>query len=116
MKFEGEGQLLRVFIGENDQWHGKPLYEAIVERARRAGLAGATVLKGRSGFGAKSRMHEAKIFRLSEDLPVIVEIADSEDKIRDFLPMLDQMVGDGLISLEKVSVIAYRAERPRRKA
>lgn len=116
MKFEGEGQLLRVFIGENDQWRGKPLYEVIVEKAREAGLAGATVLKGRLGFGAKSRMHEARIFRLSEDLPIIVEIADVEEKIRDFLPMLDQMVGDGLISLEKVSVIAYRAERPHRKA
>jgi len=109
MKLEGEGQLVRIFIGENDQWHGKPLYEAVVMRAREAGLAGATVLRGLMGFGAKSRIHTAKVLRLSEDLPIVVEIVDRADRIEAFLPALDEMVADGLVTLERVQVITYRA-------
>ncbi len=112
MKLEGEGTLLRIFIGELDKWHHQPLYEAIVLKARERGLAGATVLRGPMGFGATSRLHTAKILRLSEDLPVIIEIVDKEEKINAFLPELDQMVGDGLVTLEKVRVITYRAKPP----
>ena len=110
MKLEGEGTLLRIFIGELDKWHHQPLYEAIVLKARERGLAGATVLRGPMGFGATSRLHTAKILRLSEDLPVIIEIVDKEEKIQAFLPELDQMVADGLMTLEKVRVITYRAK------
>ena len=109
MKLEGEGQLLRIFIGENDQWHGRPLYEAIVTRAREAGMAGATVLRGLMGFGAKSRIHTAKVLRMSEDLPIVVEIVDRADRIEAFLPVLDEMVADGLMTLERAQVITYRA-------
>jgi len=109
MKLEGEGKLLRIFIGESDRWHGKPLYEAIVLAAREQGLAGATVLRGPMGFGANSHIHTAKILRLSEDLPMIVEIVDSEDKIHEFIPVLDDMVAEGLITLETVHVLRYRA-------
>jgi uncharacterized protein len=109
MKLEGEGKLLRIFIGESDRWHGKPLYEAIVLAAREHGLAGATVLRGPMGFGANSLIHTAKIVRLSEDLPMIVEIVDAEDKIRGFLPLLDEMVAEGLITLETVHILSYRA-------
>lgn len=112
MKLEGEGYLLRIFIGELDKHHHTPLYEAILLRAREMGLAGATVLRGPMGFGAHSRVHTSKILRLSEDLPVIIEIVDKEDKINTFLPELDKMVGDGLVTLEKVRVITYRAETP----
>jgi hypothetical protein len=108
MKLEGEGQLLRIFVGEADRWHGKLLYEAIVERARAEGLAGATVLRGLMGFGAKSRIHTAKVLRLSEDLPMVIEIADRAERIQQFLPALDDMVADGLVTLERVQVIAYR--------
>ena len=108
MKLEGEGQLLRIFIGENDRWRGTPLYEAIVLRAREEGLAGATVLRGLMGYGAKSRIHTAKVLRLSEDLPIVVEIVDRSDRIEKFLPLLDEMVGDGLVTLERVRVITYR--------
>jgi len=111
MKLEGEGQLLRIFIGENDRWHGRPLYEAIVLKAREAGLAGATVLRGLMGYGAKSRIHTAKVLRLSEDLPIVVELVDRPDRIADFLPLLDEMVVDGLVTLERVQVITYRAGR-----
>jgi hypothetical protein len=109
MKMEGEGQLLRIFIGESDRWHGMPLYEAIVRRAREEGLAGATVLRGMEGFGAHSRIHTAKILRLSEDLPIVVEIADKAERIEAFLPLLDEMVQEGMMTLEKVRIIAYRA-------
>lgn len=109
MKIEGEGQLLRIFIGESDRWHGAPLYEAIVRRAREEGLAGATVLRGMEGFGAHSRIHTAKILRLSEDLPIVVEIADRPERIEAFLPLLDEMVQEGMMTLEKVRIIAYRA-------
>jgi PII-like signaling protein len=116
VKIPTEGKLLRIFIGEADRWHGKPLYEAIVEEARKRGLAGATVWKGCMGFGAHSRMHTAKILRLSEDLPIVIEIVDASEKIETFLPDLDQMVTDGLVTLEKAEVILYRApEKPRRQ-
>ncbi len=109
MKIPADGQLLRIFIGEADKWHGKPLYEEIVYLAKQEKLAGATVIKGFMGFGCKSHMHTAKLLRLSEDLPVIIEIVDSEEKIRGFLPRLDTMVREGLITLEKVNVVIYRA-------
>jgi PII-like signaling protein len=109
MKLEGEGKLLRIFIGESDRWHGKPLYEAIVVASREHGLAGATVLRGPMGFGANSHIHTAKILRLSEDLPMIIEIVDAENKIHDFLPVLDEMVAEGLITLETVHILRYRA-------
>src|SRR6267378_7345942 len=104
MKIPESGKLLRIYIGESDRWHHQPLYEAIVLKARETGLAGATVLRGPMGFGAHSRLHTAKILRLSEDLPILVEIVDKEDKINAFLPELDKMVSDGLITLEKVRV------------
>lgn len=108
MKIEGEGQLLRIFIGESDRWKGLPLYEAIVLKAKERGLAGATVLRGIQGFGARSRVHTSKILRLSEDLPVVVEIVDSEQRVKEILPELDAMVSEGLITLEKAHIIAYR--------
>ena len=112
MKISEEGQLLRIFIGESDKWKGKPLYEAIVLKAREMGLAGATMLRGLMGYGAASRIHTAKILRLSEDLPVIVEIIDSSDKIAFFLPVIDEMVQEGLVTLERVQVILYRHNTP----
>lgn len=108
MKIPEEGKLVRIFIGEADKWQGKPLYEAIVQKAREQNMAGATVLKGFLGFGRKSHMHTAKLLRLSEDLPVVVEIVDSEAKITAFLPMLDEMVKEGLVTLEKATVVMYR--------
>ena len=109
MTIPTEGQLLRIFVGEADRWEGRPLYEAIVETARRQGLAGATVWKGFMGFGAHSRMHTAKILRLSEDLPIVIEIVDAAEKIRAFLPALDGMVTEGLVTLERAEVLMYRA-------
>lgn len=111
MKIPSDGKLLRIFIGEQDKWKGQPLYEAIVLLARRNGMAGATVLKGCMGFGCKSHLHTAKLLRLSEDLPILIEIVDSEEKINAFLPHLDEMVSEGLVTLEKVNVIMYRAGR-----
>ena len=108
MKLEGEGTLLRIYIGELDKHGHQPLYEAIVLKARERGLAGATVLRGPMGFGMHSRLHTAKILRLSEDLPVLIEIVDKEDKINAFIPELDKMLGDGLVTLEKVHVIKYQ--------
>jgi uncharacterized protein len=108
MKIEGEGQLLRIFVGESDQWHGRPLHEAILLAAREQGLAGATVVRGLAGFGATSRIHTVKVLRLSEDLPMIVEIVDKPEQIAKFLPTLDQMVTEGLVTLEKVNVLIYR--------
>lgn len=108
MKLEGEGQLLRVYIGESDRWHGKPLYEVIALKAREMGMAGATVLRGMMGFGADSRLHTAKVLRLSEDLPIVIEIADRPEKIEAFLPEIDGMVTEGMITLEKVHILAYR--------
>lgn len=109
MQIPRDAALLRIFIGESDRHHHKPLYEAIVEKARESHLAGATVLRGPMGFGKNSRMHTAKILRLSMDLPIIIEIVDSEEKIRGFLPTLNGMIGGGLVTLEKVQVIEYRA-------
>jgi uncharacterized protein len=112
MKIEGEGQLLRVFVDETDLWEGKPLYAAIVHRARAEGLGGATVLRGMMGFGANSLIHTAaKDTHMPEDLPIVVEIVDKPEKIKKFIPVLDHMVREGLITLEKVNVIAYRSSR-----
>ena len=99
--------LLRIFIGESDRWKHQPLYEAIVLKARELHLAGATVLRGPMGFGKSSRLHTAKILRLSMDLPIVIEIVDSEENIQAFLPALDGMIGGGLVTLEKVKVIRY---------
>jgi len=109
MRLPRDGQLLRVFVGESDRWEGLPLYEAIVKEARSHGLAGATVFRGFEGFGAHSRIHTSRILRLSEDLPILVEIVDAEDKIQSFLPVLDTMVREGLVTVEKATVIFYRA-------
>jgi uncharacterized protein len=113
MKISDEGQLLRVFVGESDKWEGRPLYEALVLKAREMGLAGATMLRGLMGYGAASRIHTAKILRLSEDLPVLVEIVDSPEKIASFLPVIDEMVKEGLVTLERVQVIIYRHDAQR---
>ena len=109
MQIPHEAVLLRIFIGESDRYEHKPLYEAIVLKARELHLAGATVLRGPMGFGKSSRLHTAKILRLSMDLPLVIEIVDSEEKINAFLPVLDTMIGGGLVTLEKVKVIEYRA-------
>jgi PII-like signaling protein len=109
MKIPQDGYLLRVFLGESDRWQSKPLYEAIVLKARELHLAGATVLRGPMGFGAHSRLHTAKILRLSEDLPMVVEIVDSKEKIDELLPHIDAMVQEGLVTLERVQVLKYRA-------
>lgn len=111
MKLEGRGKLVRIFVGESDTWHGKPLYHAIVERVREHGLAGTTVMRGIEGFGAHSRLHTARILRLSEDLPIVIEIVDTEERIDEILPMLDEMVTEGLVTLEAVEIIAYRTSK-----
>ncbi len=111
MKLQGEARLLRIFVGENDKWQGAPLYESIVKRARASGLAGATVFKGVMGFGAHSRIHSSKILQLSEDLPVMVEIVDTEQKLKGFLLELDSMVTEGLVTMERVEIIRYSAGR-----
>jgi uncharacterized protein len=103
--------LLRIFLGESDRHDGHPLYESIVLKAREAGLAGATVLRGAMGFGASSRLHTSRILRLSADLPLVIEIVDTEEKINGFLPTLDGLMGGGLVTLEKVRVIHYRDGR-----
>jgi uncharacterized protein len=112
MKLEGEGVLARIFIGEADRWDGVPLYEAIVQRARDKGLAGATVLRGFEGFGAHSMVHTARLLRLAENLPIVVEIVDKKEKIQAFLPELDAMIPEGLVTLEPVQVILYRVREP----
>jgi len=109
MTIPEEGYLLRIFVGESDRYGHHPLYESIVLKAREQGLAGATVLRGLMGFGKHSILHTAKILRLSEDLPMIVEIVDSREKIEDFLPLLDEMISDGLVTLERVKVLHYKA-------
>jgi len=108
MNLPEDVELLRIFIGESDKYHGRPLYEVIVEEARQRGLAGATVLRGTSGFGAHSRIHTAKVLRLSQDLPMVIEIVDTAEKISSFLPDLEQMMDEGLVTLEKVRAIVYR--------
>ena len=105
--------LLRIFIGESDRYHHRPLYEAIVLKARETHMAGATVLRGPMGFGASSRIHTAKIIQLSMDLPIVIEIVDTEEKLKGFLPILDEMMSGGLITLEKARVIRYRAAKDR---
>src|SRR5580698_7204276 len=109
MQIPNEALLLRIFIGESDRWQHKPLYEAIVLKAREMHLAGATVLRGPMGFGKASRLHTSKILRLSMDLTLVIEIVDSEEKVNTFLPVLDEMVGGGLVTMEKVKVLHYRS-------
>ena len=116
MKIPRNAVLLRIFIGENDRYHHRPLYEAIVLKARAMHLGGATVLRGPMGFGRSSRLHTAKILRLSEDLPLVIEIVDSEDHINAFLPILDEMMSSGLVTLEKVQVLQYGTEPVERSA
>jgi PII-like signaling protein len=109
MQIPQDALLLRIFIGESDRWKHQPLYEAIVLKAREMHLAGATVLRGPMGFGKSSRLHTSKIIRLSMDLPLVIEMVDSEEKINSFLPALDEMIGGGLVTLEKVKVVHYRS-------
>lgn len=109
MKLEGEGKLVRIFIGESDHWKGKPLYEALVQKARELGMAGATVLRGIEGFGANSVVHTTRLLRLSEDLPVVVELVDTAEKIDRFLAEANGMIGEGLVTVERVDVRVYRA-------
>lgn len=110
MKLEGEQKLLRIFVGEQDKWEGAPLGQAIVDEARKLGMAGSTVIRGYMGYGAKAHIHTAKLLELSYDLPIIVEIVDTEERIKLLLPKLDVMVKEGLVTLEKVHVIIYRAD------
>ena len=113
MKIEGTAKLVRIFLGESDRWKGQPLYVALVEEMRRAGLAGATVFKGVIGYGGHSVVHSARIVDLSPDLPVLVELVDSEEKVQAFLPTLDEMVTEGLVTIETVQVIAYKPGTPK---
>src|ERR1700752_5147382 len=108
-KFEGERTLMRIHIGESDKWHGKPLHEAIVEMLRKEGFSGATVLRGVGGYGSSSVYHTDKILRLSQDLPIIIEVVEFTERIETILPRLDDMIGGGLVTLEKVRVILYRS-------
>ena len=111
MQLPHKAMLLRIFIGESDRWKHQPLYEAIVMKAREMHLAGATVLRGPMGFGKSSHLHTAKILQLSMDLPLVIEIVDAEEKIQTFLPLLDEMMKGGLVTLEEVKVIDYRANQ-----
>ena len=108
MQLPEDAVLLRIYVGESDRWQHQPLYEAIVLKARELHLAGATVLRGPMGVGAASRIHTAKILRLSMDLPMVIEIVDTEEKVKTMLPFLDEMMGGGLVTLEKIKVIHYR--------
>jgi len=110
-KFEGERTLMRIHIGESDKWHAKPLYDAIVEMLRKDGFSGVTVLRGVAGYGGSSVYHTDKILRLSQDLPMVIEVIESNERIEKILPRLDEMVEGGLITLEKVRVILYRAAK-----
>jgi hypothetical protein len=112
MRIEGQALLVRIYIGEADHHDGMPLYQAVVAFLRERGIAGATVFRGIEGFGANARLHTSRLLRLSEDLPILIEAVDTEDKIRAVLPDLDSMIGDGLITLEKVEVVAYRGTGP----
>jgi len=112
-RIEGTALLARIYIGEADHHGGKPTYQAIVELLRERGLAGATVLRGIEGFGANAHLHTTRLLRLSEDLPILIEVVDEESRIRAILPEVDALVGDGLITLEKVEVLAYRGTGPR---
>lgn len=108
MKLPEDGMLLRIFIGEMDRRHGKPLYEQIVNEARKLHLAGATVFRGIMGFGAEAHLHTAKVLRLSEDLPVLIELVDTKENLDKLMPFLDENIRDGLVTLEKVKVIKYQ--------
>ena len=110
--FKGERVLMRIHVGEDDRWHGHALYVAIVELLRKRHCAGATVFRGILGFGAHARLHEAKVFRLSSDLPIVIECIETEEKIEAILPELDAMIGGGLITLERARVILYRPDAP----
>lgn len=110
-RFEGERTLMRVHIGESDRWHGKPLYQAIIELLRRENFSGVTVLRGVGGYGSSSVYHTEKILRLSQDLPIVVEVVESNERIEAILPRLDEMIGGGLVTLEKVRVILYRPNK-----
>ncbi|MGH9712127.1 MAG: DUF190 domain-containing protein [Candidatus Acidiferrales bacterium] len=110
-RFEGERTLMRIHIGESDRWHGKPLYQAIIELLRKEKFSGVTVLRGVGGFGSSSVYHTEKILRLSQDLPIVVEVVESNERIEGILPQLDQMIGGGLVTLEKVRVILYRPNK-----
>jgi hypothetical protein len=110
-RFEGERTLMRIHIGESDKWEGKPLYQAIIELFRREGFSGVTVLRGVGGYGSKSRYHTEKILRLSQDLPIVVEVVEDTERIESILPRLDEMIGGGLVTLEKVRVILYRSSK-----
>jgi uncharacterized protein len=116
MQIPRNAVLLRIFIGETERYQHQPLYEAIVLKAREMHLAGATVLRGPMGFGRSSHLHTAKILRLSEDLPLVIEIVDSEEKVRAFLPVLDGMMSSGLVTLEKVQVLQYGGEGLKQRA
>ena len=115
MNIPSDGKLLRVFIGESDKYNGKPLYQSIIELAREKQMAGATAIKGVMGFGCKSHMHTTKLLRLSEDLPIIIEIIDQEEKIAQFVGELDGMVSEGLITIEKVNVVMYRSDHEQKE-
>ena len=112
MHIDGPGLRLRIYVGETDRWHGRPLYDALVIRAREMGLAGATVLRGVEGYGARSRLHTAKVLRLSENLPMIVEIVDREDRVRAFMTACDEMITDGLVTADPVEIVKYAASPP----
>ena len=112
MHIDGPALLLRIYIGEADHEGGKPLFQVIVERLRERGIAGATVLRGIEGFGATSHLHTTRILRLSEDLPLVIEVVDAEARLRALLPELDALVGDGLITVQPIEVIAYRGTSP----
>jgi PII-like signaling protein len=110
---EGEQWLVRIFVGESDRWHGRPLVDALVERLRKEGFAGATVLRGLAGFGARSVIHTTHLLALSQDLPLVIEVVDTEEHVSRLEPILDEMVADGLVTLEKVRVLRYKAGKPR---
>jgi hypothetical protein len=110
---DGEQQLVRVFIGESDRWRGRPLVDALIERLRSEGFAGATALRGVSGFGARSLLHTSHLLELSSDLPVVIEIVDTPERVEKLVPILDEMVSEGLVTLEKVRVLKYAAGPPR---
>jgi PII-like signaling protein len=114
MQLPEDAVLLRIYVGESDRWQHQPIYEAIVLKARELHLAGATVLRGPMGFGAASRIHTAKILRLSMDLPIVIEIVDTDDKVQTLLPFLDEMMGGGLVTLDKIRVIHYREGKKNR--
>ena len=110
---EGEQWLVRIFIGESDRWHGRPLADALVERLRKEGFAGVTVLRGLAGFGARSVVHTTHLLELSHDLPLVLEVVDTEEQVKRLEPILDEMVADGLVTLEKVRVLRYKPGLPR---